>query len=77
MLNTMTDLSAKLKPYLYRKRVGLREACVHAGVDFKDNINTGSLVECDHCGVWHNKTELHEDKGGMLICNTCAGWYGD
>lgn len=66
-----------LAKVLYRKRINLKDACVEAGVEFTPGMVVEGYEECSHCGVWHLEKELHEDEGGMPICKTCEGWYGD
>lgn len=62
---------------LYKRRISLREACEEVGATFSEDIDVYPYRECDHCLFWHKRSELHKDRGGMLICNVCEEWYGN
>lgn len=62
---------------LHRTRNSLKDACEEAGVKYDPNMNTKPFAQCDHCSYWFTEKELHKDRGGMLICDTCEEWYGN
>ncbi len=69
-------MTAELSKYLYRRKISLREACMLAGIEFNDEVDTGKYTECHSCSVWHLESELKPDLDGVPICGLCESWYG-
>lgn len=69
--------ATNLAPYLYRKKINLRDAIKESCIEDNAPYHLGGLDQCAHCNIWYKERELHADLDGSLICRFCADNYGD